>query len=40
MPRAVVLDTNVVLDLVVFRDPGAEPIAHAIRQAEHPLPHR
>ena len=31
MPRAVVLDTNVVLDLVVFRDPGAEPIAHAIR---------
>jgi uncharacterized protein len=30
-PRPIVLDTNVVLDLVVFRDPGAEPIAHAIR---------
>ena len=26
-----VLDTNVVLDLVVFRDPGVEPIAGAIR---------
>lgn len=31
MPRLVVLDTNVVLDLVVFRDPGVAPIAHAIR---------
>jgi len=26
-----VLDTNVVLDLVVFRDPAVEPIARAIR---------
>jgi putative PIN family toxin of toxin-antitoxin system len=26
-----VIDTNVVLDLVVFRDPAAEPIARAIR---------
>ncbi len=25
-----VLDTNVVLDLVVFRDPGAEPLRSAI----------
>ncbi len=31
VPRSVVLDTNVVLDLVVFRDPGVEPVAHAIR---------
>jgi uncharacterized protein len=30
-PRPIVLDTNVVLDLVLFRDPGAEPIAQAIR---------
>lgn len=30
MPQPVVLDTNVVLDLLVFRDPGVAPIATAI----------
>lgn len=30
MARLIVLDTNVVLDLVVFRDPGVVPIAEAI----------
>ena len=30
-PQQVVLDTNVVLDLIVFLDPGVEHIAEAIR---------
>ena len=29
--QQLVLDTNVVLDLVVFHDPGVEPIAEAMR---------
>jgi len=30
-PQKVVLDTNVVLDLIVFHDPGVEHLAEAIR---------
>ncbi len=30
-PRRLVLDTNVVLDLLLFRDPGVRAIKHALR---------
>lgn len=30
-----VLDTNVVLDLLVFGDPGARPVAEALKQGSH-----
>lgn len=32
LPRAVVLDTNVVLDLLVFHDASTQPLAQALRE--------